>query len=439
MMTNGAIVVGDLDRQVVLGLGRQQVVGLAVADAAPEDQAPDDHSDDQRGDRGPGPQRAHPVGLVGDAGRPAEAQLRLGVVRGAAGEQHRGRREQAEPRQRGARLRCTGETAFLISGRAVDGHVDRDAQHSRRWRLSDAQVTTAGEGAAGIRRRPGQDGIARRRRLASRCASRRSGYFDAAAGLPLHPVAVEACRPPEDGWADPSRLTGAGRRSAVLLDAARQAAAAELGLPSRRAELLPSGAHALQPAVLGSLAGPARGPATGWCTRRSSTPPSSQAADWHARARRRGRQVAGVEATGRVGWPTSSTGRTGRGRPPRCCRPPTTRSAPGSRSPRSAGALAAPAFRWWSTPATSWSTAPHRRAPVFTADARLWGGPAGVGLLAIRQGSRWRPPFPTDEAEGGRAPGPVNVPAIVAAAGVAAGQPGRPGSRRPAAGRAGRR
>jgi cysteine desulfurase len=55
-------------------------------------------------------------------------------------------------------------------------------------------------------------------------------------------------------------------------------------------------------------------------------------------------------------------------------------------------------------------------APIFTADARLWGGPAGVGLLVVRQGTRWRPPFPVDEAESGRAAGAPNVPAIVAAA-----------------------
>src|SRR6185437_3574278 len=52
---------------------------------------------------------------------------------------------------------------------------------------------------------------------------------------------------------------------------------------------------------------------------------------------------------------------------------------------------------------------------VFSADARLWGGPAGVGLLAVRRGTRWRAPFPVDEAEHGHTAGPVSVPAIVAA------------------------
>ena len=81
---------------------------------------------------------------------------------------------------------------------------------------------------------------------------------------------------------------------------------------------------------------------------------------------------------------------------------------------------------------------PPAPAPVFTADARLWGGPAGVGLLVVRRGTRWRPPFPADEAERGRSAGPPNVPAIVAAvAALRASRAGARGRGRPA-GRAGR-
>src|SRR5262249_4579548 len=48
--------------------------------------------------------------------------------------------------------------------------------------------------------------------------------------------------------------------------------------------------------------------------------------------------------------------------------------------------------------------------------ARKWGGPAGVGVLAVRKGTRFAPAWPEDERERGRVPGPVNVPAILAAA-----------------------
>jgi cysteine desulfurase len=53
---------------------------------------------------------------------------------------------------------------------------------------------------------------------------------------------------------------------------------------------------------------------------------------------------------------------------------------------------------------------------VLTASAHKWGGPAGVGVLAIRKGTRWRSPYPEDEREQRRVPGFENVPAIVAAA-----------------------
>jgi cysteine desulfurase len=47
---------------------------------------------------------------------------------------------------------------------------------------------------------------------------------------------------------------------------------------------------------------------------------------------------------------------------------------------------------------------------VLTADARTWGGPGGVGVLAVRKGVRWREPGPPDER------GFADVPAALAAA-----------------------
>jgi cysteine desulfurase len=53
---------------------------------------------------------------------------------------------------------------------------------------------------------------------------------------------------------------------------------------------------------------------------------------------------------------------------------------------------------------------------LLTASAHKWGGPSGVGLLAVRKGARFAPQGPADERESGRAPGFENIPAIVAAA-----------------------
>ncbi len=243
-----------------------------------------------------------------------------------------------------------------------------------------------------------------------------SGYLDAAAGLPLHPVAVEAMQAAwQDGWADPSRLTGPGRRSAVLLAAAREATAAELGVRPDELSFVPSGAHALHLAVLGSLAGRRR---AGGVLVHSAVEHSAifAAADWH-RARGGSVQVAAVDAIGRVD-PARFVELAGRPEVATAVLQAANHEI-GTRQPV---AELAPRLAELGVPLVVdaghelvYGHAPAG-VPVFTGDARLWGGPAGVGLLVVRQGTRWRPPFPVDEAESGRAAGVPNVPAIVAAA-----------------------
>jgi len=53
---------------------------------------------------------------------------------------------------------------------------------------------------------------------------------------------------------------------------------------------------------------------------------------------------------------------------------------------------------------------------LLAGSAHKWGGPPGVGLLAVRKGTRFAPAHPADEREAGRSPGFANLPAIVAAA-----------------------
>jgi cysteine desulfurase len=55
-------------------------------------------------------------------------------------------------------------------------------------------------------------------------------------------------------------------------------------------------------------------------------------------------------------------------------------------------------------------------ADLLVADAHMWGGPAGVGILAVSSGTPWRPIGPLDEREGNRNPGPPAVALITVAA-----------------------
>ena len=243
----------------------------------------------------------------------------------------------------------------------------------------------------------------------------RSGYFDAAAGLPLHPVAIEAWQAAvADGWADPARVNGAGRRSALLLDAAREAAAAELGLRPDELSFQPSGPHALQVAVLGTLAGNHR---RGNRLVHSAVEHSTvlRAANWHAE---HGGQVSVVEVdrVGRVGLASFVQAALMPGTAAAVLQ--SANHEVGSRQPVAevAEALASSAVPLVVDASHQLVFGDPPPAPVFSADARLWGGPAGVGLLAVRHGTRWRSPFPVDESEANRALGVPNVPAIVAAA-----------------------
>lgn len=233
-----------------------------------------------------------------------------------------------------------------------------------------------------------------------------TGWFDAAAGLALHPVARDAWLAAiEDGWADPNRLSGAGRRSAVLLNAARESMAEQLGVRPDEIVFTPTGEHARQQAVLGTLAGRSR---TGRSIVHSAVEHSTvlKAAAWAG-----GPVIAvGVDDQARVDPDAFAA----------ACAEPGVAVAVLQAANHEVGSRQ-PAVETHGVPlvvdaghSVLYEAAPTRAA-VFTADARLWGGP-DVGVLVVRRGTRWRPPFPVDESEHARGLGVPNVPAILAAA-----------------------
>ncbi|WP_259316561.1 cysteine desulfurase/sulfurtransferase TusA family protein [Kitasatospora xanthocidica] len=240
-------------------------------------------------------------------------------------------------------------------------------------------------------------------------------YFDAASTAPLHPVARQALTAAlDEGWADPARLYRSGRQARMLLDAARETVAAVLGTRADEISFTASGTQAVQLGLLGALAGNRR---RGGHFVHSAVEHSSvlHVAERH--------ESAGGEVS------VAPVDRGGRADPAAFAallRPDTALAAlqsanhevgtvqpvgevavlcAGAGVPllvdaaQSAGRVDVPA---------GWS--------LLTASAHKWGGPPGVGVLAVRKGVRYASPLPADEREGGRVPGYVNVPAIVAAA-----------------------
>jgi cysteine desulfurase len=245
-------------------------------------------------------------------------------------------------------------------------------------------------------------------------------YFDAASAEPLHPSAREALLAAlDDGWADPARLHREGRRAQLLLEGARETVAAELGCRPDELSFTSSGTQAVHLAVLGAVQArqsAARGPGH---LAASAVEHSSvlNAADWLARATGTAVTLTGVDGLGRADM-AEFTAAVSQERTLLAC----LQSANHEVGTLQAVAEAAAACQVAGVPLMVDIAASAGRLPVpdgwslLTASARKWGGPAGVGLLVVRKGTRWREPFPADDREHHRVPGVPNVPAVLAAA-----------------------
>ncbi|MFI7589501.1 cysteine desulfurase family protein [Spongisporangium articulatum] len=242
-------------------------------------------------------------------------------------------------------------------------------------------------------------------------------YLDGAATQPLHPAAREALLAAlDDGWADPRRLHSEGRRSRALLDGAREAIAAVLGV--RTDELSFTGSHtqAVHAAVLG-VAGARRRAGTTVVTSTVEHPTVLHAAD-HVAARGGGaRSDVAVDRTGAVDADTFAESVNTPGVSLACLQ--FANAEVGTRQPLEAAATAAAAGGVPLVVDLS-ACAGHvdvrgARGDVLVADPQSWGAAPGVGVLAVRAGTRWAAPGP--EGDGPEAvPGGVSVPAALAAA-----------------------
>ncbi|GAA0928435.1 cysteine desulfurase/sulfurtransferase TusA family protein [Streptomyces thermoalcalitolerans] len=240
-------------------------------------------------------------------------------------------------------------------------------------------------------------------------------YFDAASGVPLHPVARQALLAAlDEGWADPARLHKEGRRARLLLDAARETTAEAVGCRPDEVTFTPSGTLAVHSGIAGALAGRRR---TGRhlivsAVEHSSVLHSAEAheADGGTVTRvpvDRGGLVAAASYEAALREDTALA----------CLQ--SANHEVGTEQPvagvaevcRAAGVpllVDAAQSLGWGPVEGDWS--------LLTASAHKWGGPPGVGLLVVRKGVRFAPRKPVDERESGRAAGFENIPAIVAAA-----------------------
>ena len=241
------------------------------------------------------------------------------------------------------------------------------------------------------------------------------GYFDAASTEPLHPAAREVLLAAlDDGWADPARLYGGARRARLLLDNAREVVASLVGARTDEVSFTTSGTQAVHLAVLGTTLGRRR---VGNRLVVSAVEHSSVlfTAEAHQRA---GGDVTHVpvDRAGRVDADvfadllTDDTALA-------CLQAANHEVGTVQPVDDVAASCAARGIPLLVDAAQVVGRLPVPKPwTLLAASAHKWGGPAGVGVLAIRRGTRWRLPTPHDERGSGRVPGFEDVPAALAAA-----------------------
>lgn len=243
-----------------------------------------------------------------------------------------------------------------------------------------------------------------------------SGYLDAASSEPLHPAAREVLLSALDaGYADPLRLHHRGRDARLLLDNARAVVASCLGVREDEVSFTASGTQAVHLGVLGLLQGRSR---VSTRLAHSAVEHSAviRAGDWWTRHGRGTTAVAGVDHHGRVS-PDGLAAALADGAGVLAVQSANHEVAtlqPLDEVYAAASASDVPVFVDFAASAARVDLPPGWSAAA--ASAHKWGGPAGVGVLLVRKGARWRAPLPVDDRADSRVSGFENVPAALAAA-----------------------
>jgi len=232
-------------------------------------------------------------------------------------------------------------------------------------------------------------------------------YLDAATATPLHPVARQAMAAAvDDGWADPTKLYAEARRAAQLLDAARELVADCLGARADELVFCASGSDAARLAIEGVRSG-----------RQAIGDVAVYSAIEHSAVLRAAREGSSVEI------PVDRLGRVDVDALAAAVAGPRVAVAALQSANHEVGtvqpiALASAACTAVGVPlyVDAAQTVPWERVPdgwsIASASSVKWGGPAGVGVLAVRRGTRWVKPWPVDRTD----PLTVSLPLVVGAA-----------------------
>lgn len=213
------------------------------------------------------------------------------------------------------------------------------------------------------------------------------GYLDAVGGQPMLPIALRAWSAAVDQtWADPARLHHRGRRAGMVLDAARASVAATIGARPDEVFFTASGPVSLAAAVAGMAQGRSR--VSG---RIVASAVESMALMDSAAAAAAELTLVRVDRRGRVDldqW------RAALAEPTALACLQAANAEVGTRQPISQAAKIAHES---DVPLLVDATQVVGRDSIppdwdlLTASARDWGGPAGVGVLAVRTSARWIP------------------------------------------------
>ncbi|MGZ5399187.1 MAG: cysteine desulfurase family protein [Nocardioides sp.] len=232
--------------------------------------------------------------------------------------------------------------------------------------------------------------------------------LDTASSEALHPAARQALLAALDqGYADPRRLHRSGRNARLLLDNARAVVAECLDVRPDEVSFTGSGTEAVHRGVLGLVRGSRRGSAVVHSAVEHAA--VRHAVSWgghgvEVSCDEWGRVSAGDLVQGAIAPEVAVVALQSANHEVGTIQPVGWLELPNdvplfTDACASMGRLPLP---------TGWSAA--------AGSAHKWGGPAGLGVLLVRKGARWRNPFPGDDRIDERVAGFENVPAALAAA-----------------------